>query len=111
MIEPQHSTQDSRPPEDLLVKLHKRLVYRSREVIEESAIDPAVASERGYYLEKTKRGLEQLGFKRSQQRAPALVIPRFNPSGEAIPPQIKPDNPLIEEKRNGNSRPRKYETP
>jgi hypothetical protein len=109
MIEPQHSTQDS-PSEDLLAKLRKRLDYRWREVIEESAIDPAVAWERGYYLEKTKRGLARLGFTRSQQRAPALVIPRFSPSGESIPAQIKPDNPL-EEERNGKSRPRKYETP
>src|SRR5215213_1767230 len=109
MIEPQHSKQDS-SPDDLLAKLRKRLGHRWREVSEESAIDPAVAWERGYYLEKTKKGLERLGFKRSQQRAPALVIPRFDPSGDKIPAQIKPDNPLIEE-RNGKSRPRKYETP
>src|SRR5215203_2041067 len=110
MIAPQqHSTQDS-PPDDLLAKLRKRLEHRWREVIDESAIDPAVAWERGYYLEKTKRGLERLGFKRSQQRAPAIVIPRFSPCGEPIPPQIKLDNPLVEE-RNGKSRPRKYETP
>src|SRR5215216_7496280 len=101
--------QDS-PPDDLLAELRKRLDHRWREITEESAIAPAVALERGYYLEKTKRGLERLGFKRRQQRAPAMVIPRFSPSGEPIPPQIKPDNPLSEE-RNGKSRPRKYETP
>src|SRR5918994_7803831 len=110
MIEPQDSIQDSLPG-DLLAKLRKRLDHRWREVSEESAIDPAVAWERGYYLEKTKRGLERLGFKRSQQRAPALVIPRFSPSGDPIPAQIKPDNPLVEEERNGKSRPRKYDTP
>src|SRR5215212_11438172 len=109
MITPQHSTQDG-PPDDLLAKLRRRLDYRWREITEESAIDPAVALERGYRLETTKRGLERLGFKRSQQRAPALVIPRFSPCGEPILPQIKPDNPLVEE-RNGKSRPRKYETP
>src|SRR5215210_4988523 len=109
MIAPQHSTQGS-PPDDLLAKLRERLDHRWQEVTEESAIDPAAALERGYYLERTKRGLERLGFKRSQQRAPAIVIPRFSPCGEPIPPQIKPDNPLIEE-RNGKSRPRKYETP
>jgi hypothetical protein len=110
MIAPQqHSIQNS-PPDDLLAELRKRLDYRWREIAEESAIDPAVALERGYRLEKTKRGLERLGFKRSQQRAPAIVIPRFSPSGERIPAQIKPDNPLVEE-RNGKSRPRKYETP
>jgi len=77
MIAPtQHSKQDS-PSYDLLAKLRERLEHRWREFTEESAIDPAVAWERGYYLEKTKRGLERLGFKRSQQRAPAIVIPRF----------------------------------
>src|SRR5215213_4832243 len=109
MIAPQHSTQDS-PPDDLLAKLRRRLDYRWREITEESAIDPAVALERGYYLEKKKRGLEQLGFKRSQQRTPAIVIPRFSPSGESIPPQIKPDEPRIEE-ANGKRRAIKYETP
>jgi len=100
--------QDS--PPDALAKLRERLDHRWREVTEESGIDPAVALERGYRLEKTKSGLERLGFKRSQQRAPAIVIPRFSPCGEPIAPQIKPDNPLVEE-RNGKSRPRKYETP
>ena len=78
MIAPQHSIQDN-APDDLISELRKRLDHRWREVTEESAIDPAVAWERGYYLEKTKRGLERLGFKRSQQRAPALVIPEFSP--------------------------------
>src|SRR5215213_77871 len=110
MIAPQQHSIQTSPPDDLLTKLRRRLDYRWREVTEESAVDPAVAWERGYYLEKTKRGLERLGFKRSQQRAPALVIPRFSPSGEPIASQIKPDNPLVEE-RNGKSRPRKYETP
>src|SRR5215204_1064701 len=109
MIAPQHSTQDG-PQDELLATLRRRLDYRWREITEESAIDPEVALERGYYLEKKKSGLEQLGFKRSQQRTPAIVIPRFSPCGESIPAQIKPDKPLVEE-RNGKSRPRKYETP
>jgi AAA domain/Domain of unknown function (DUF3854) len=86
------------------------LDYRWREITEESAIDPAVALKRGYYLEKSKRGLERLGFKRRQQRVPAIVIPRFSPSGESIPPQIKPDDPRIEE-ANAKRRAIKYETP
>src|SRR5215213_5501502 len=55
-------------------------------------------------------GLERLGFKRSQRRTPAIVIPRFSPSGESIQPQIKPDEPRIEE-ANGKRRAIKYETP
>src|SRR5215211_4951484 len=110
MIAPQQQSIQDSPPDDLLAKLRERLDHRWQEVTEESAIDPVVASERGYYLEKTKRGLERLGFKRSQQRVPALVIPRFSPSGDPISAQIKPHNPHVEE-RNGKSRPRKYETP
>src|SRR5215213_7466609 len=111
MIAPQqHSIQNS-PPGDLLAELRERLDNRWRVITEESAIDPAVALERGYYLEKRKKGLERLGFKRSQQRVPAQVIPRFSPSGESIPAQIKPDNPLVEERNGKKSRPRKYETP
>jgi hypothetical protein len=125
MIAPQqHSIQDSPPDqktrgngtsplptdrEKALQKLRERLGYRWPEIVEESNIDPIVALERGYYLEKTKAGLDRLGFKRSQQRAPAIVIPRFSPSGEPIPPQIKPDNPWIKD-RDGNDVRRKYES-
>lgn len=89
-------------------KLRQRLDYRRREIVEASGIDPAVAVERDYYLEKTKIGLERLGFKRSQAHAPAMVIPRFGPSGEEIPPQSKPDSPGLNPK---TGKPRKYETP
>jgi hypothetical protein len=101
--------QDS-PPDDLLAKLRKSLEHRWREITKESSIAPVVAWERGYRLEKTQAEFKRLGFGRSQPRAPALVIPRFSPSGEPILPQIKPDKPHVE-KRNGKSRPRKYETP
>jgi hypothetical protein len=56
MIEPQHSIQDS-IPYDLLAKLRKRLDYKWPEIIQESAIDPAVALERGYYIDKTEHTL------------------------------------------------------
>jgi hypothetical protein len=56
MIAPQHSIQDN-PPDDLLAKLRECLDYKCQEIIQESAIDPVVAWERGYYLEKTKAGL------------------------------------------------------
>ncbi len=82
----------------------------NRELVEESGIDPAVAAERGYYLEKTKKGLEQLGFTRNQQQVPAMVIPRFSPSGEDIPPQIKPESPRLAGSR-GKVREVKYDYP
>jgi hypothetical protein len=90
--------------------LRRRLDYRYREIVRESGIDPLVAAERDYYLEKTKKGLERLGFTRKQQKAPAMVIPRFSPSGEEIPPQIKPDSPRLVESR-GKVREIKYDYP
>jgi hypothetical protein len=95
--------------EEARQRLRERLDYRYHEVVEESGIAPDVAVERDYHLEKTKTGLSALGFARSQQRAPAIVIPRFSPSGEEIPPQIKPDSPRIVE-RNGTIREVKYES-
>jgi RecA-family ATPase len=90
-------------------RLRERLDYRYREIVEESDIAPEVADERGYYLEKTKKNLDRLGFSRNQQLPPAIVIPRFSPSGEEIAPQIKPDSPRTE-KRNGKISVCKYES-
>jgi hypothetical protein len=95
--------------EDAKQKLRASLDYKYHEIVENSGIDPEVALKRGYYHEKTKAGLGRLGFKRRQQRAPAIVIPRFAPSGEEIPPQIKPDNPNIE-LPDGSFKDLKYET-
>jgi len=91
-------------------ELRRRLDYRYEEIVRESGIDPLVAAERDYYLEQTKKGLERLGFTRKQQKAPAMVIPRFSPSGEEIPPQIKPDSPRMVESR-GKVREVKYDYP
>lgn len=89
--------------------LRKQLDYRYREIVEQSGIEPEVALERGYYLEKTKKNLERLGFTRRQQQVPAIVIPRFAPSGEEIAPQIKPDSPRLVEADKG-ARQVKYES-
>jgi hypothetical protein len=40
-----------------------------------SAIDGAVAHERGYYSVERKQDLERVGFARSQQNVPSLVVP------------------------------------
>jgi hypothetical protein len=90
-------------------RLRKRLDYRYHEIVKESGIAADVALERDYYLEKAKSGLKALGFARSQQQTPAIVIPRFAPSGEEIAPQIKPDSPRIMEK-DGTLREVKYES-
>ncbi len=104
------STIHDRSPERTQDQLRERLDWRRREIVEASGIDPEVALERGYYLEKTKVGLQRLDFTRAQQQAPAIVIPRFSPSGEKIPPQIKPDAPRRVES-GGKVREVKYETP
>ncbi len=92
-------------------ELRKALDYHYREIIEGSGIDPAVALERGLFLEKTKAGLRRIGFaKHYQQRAPALVIPRVAPSGEDIEPVIKPGDPRMEKKKSGEEREIKYES-
>jgi hypothetical protein len=68
--------------------------------------------ERGYYIETSQRGLRRLGFSRSQEKLlPALVIPRYSPSGAEIPPQIKPDNPRTETADGRRRKHIKYETP
>src|ERR687894_1282213 len=66
--------------------LRQRLEYphHRRMLLEESAISPAVAVERGYYTARTKAELARLGFSKLQQREPALVIPMYSPSGELV---------------------------
>ena len=97
--------------EDVRRRLRERLDYKAREIVDESGVYPDVALERDYYLERTKKGLERLGFKRGQCQAPAIVIPRFAPSGEEIPPQIKPNSPRLKETRGGGVREVKYDYP
>nr|MDP9480001.1 AAA family ATPase [Actinomycetota bacterium] len=106
----QQKTSSDAGTEEALRKLRERLDWKIREIVEGSGIDPEVALERDYYLEKTKIGLQRLGFTRNQQRPSAIVIPRFSPSGEEIPPQIKPDSPRLVENP-GKLREIKYEYP
>ena len=95
---------------DATEKLRQQLDYKYREVVEDSGVAPEVALEQGYRLEKTKAGLRREGYtSRSQQRVPALVIPRIAPSGERIAPVIKPDSPREIEER-GKKRVLKYES-
>jgi hypothetical protein len=78
------------------------------EILAASAIDPAVAAERGYVSVDTKARLESAGFVRSQRIAPGLLIPIYGTDGELRLHQYRPDNPRLEGK---TSKPRKYETP
>jgi hypothetical protein len=68
----------------------------AHELVAESAIDPAVAVERGYWVAMEKLELKDLGFTRMYRRieVPALVIPRRSPDGETTRYQIKPRVPM-----------------
>ena len=92
-------------------QLRRTLDYRYREIVADSGIAPDVALERGYRLERTKAALAREGFtSRFQQRVPAIVIPRFAPSGEKITPVLKPDSPRELQSKPGKRRVVKYET-
>jgi hypothetical protein len=76
-----------------------------RRLIEESAISPEVAEERGYCTARRKDELKALGFADYQCRLPALVVPIHNVAGEIVLYQARPDRPR---RRNGKAI--KYET-
>jgi hypothetical protein len=65
------------------------------QVLQASAIDPAMIAERGYRTVTTKAELARLGFSRSQERVPTLVIPIYGPAGEIVSYQSRPDEPRI----------------
>src|SRR5215203_5621391 len=68
----------------------------ARELVVESAIDPTVALERGYWVAMEKLDLKDLGFTYMYRRieVPALVIPRRSPDGATTRYQIKPRVPM-----------------
>jgi Domain of unknown function (DUF3854) len=72
-----------------------------------SAISRAVARERGYFSAEHERKLEQLGFGRTQQLVPSLVIPIHGVVAGEQPWFIhRPDQPRVKDGRT-----RKYEIP
>ena len=64
---------------------HKRMLF------EESAIDPGVAAERGYYTARRRSEVPR-AFKDYQRRV-GLVVPTGSPDGETVGYQIRPDRP------------------
>jgi len=74
---------------------HRRTLY------DESAIDPGVARERGYYTARRRSEVPET-FQDYQRRV-GLVVPMFSPDGETVGYQLRPDRP-----RKGGP---KYETP
>jgi hypothetical protein len=96
-----------------MMKVEKRLrdlldfPHHHQQLIEESAIDPRVVLEREYRTVTTKAELGHLGFSKSQQLVPALLIPMYSPRGELATYQIKADCP----RQDKDGKPIKYETP
>ncbi len=78
-----------------LSDVHQRMLY------EESAADPDVAKERGYYTARRRSEVPEAFL--NYQRKPGLVVPMFSPDGETVGYQLRPDRP-----RKGGP---KYETP
>jgi hypothetical protein len=72
----------------------------AHELVEESAIDPTVALERGYWVAMNRLDLKPLGFTRIYRviDVPALVIPRRSPDGETTRYQVKPKSSWRTEK-------------
>jgi hypothetical protein len=85
----------------------RELHEQHRRLLEDSAIRDDVATERGYFSVHAKRDLEALGFGRSQQVVPTLMIPIYGVVNGEPPWYIhRPDEPRIKD-----GRPRKYEIP
>jgi hypothetical protein len=86
-------------PQPLLLPHHQ-------ELIRASAISERVADARGYRSMTTRAAAARLGFGKTQQNVPALLIPVHSVTGEVVTYQLRPDSPRV---RDG--KPVKYETP
>jgi hypothetical protein len=74
---------------------HGGLSESHRQLLEASGISADVSAARGYRTLTSRAELGRLGFGRSQQRTPALLIPIWNVNGEIGSYQIRPDEPRI----------------
>jgi P4 family phage/plasmid primase-like protien len=85
--------------ESPLLEQHQRL-------LDASAINPGIARRRGYFSVANAGALRGLGFSRTQERTPTLLIPLWNVHGLVVCHQARPDYP-----RERDGKPVKYETP
>ena len=76
-----------------------------RKFLRVRAVADEVATDRGYSSAIRKSDLERLGFGRSQQLVPTLVIPVWSVRAEVESYQLRPDKPRLNDK----GKPRKYE--
>jgi hypothetical protein len=81
------------------------LQEQHRKFLRDRAVADDVAAGRGYRSAIKKSELERLGFSRTQQLIPALVIPIWSVRGAVESYQIRPDQPRLHKK----GKPSKYE--
>lgn len=84
-----------------------RLFDQHAHLLAESAISVDVATERGYVSVDTKKRLDDLGFTKTAQSIPGLLIPIHGVDGTIRLYQYRPDMPRMAK----DGRERKYETP
>jgi len=78
-----------------------------RHLQEDSGLSLEVIRERGYRSLLGRSELEKLGFAKTQQRTPGILIPLWGVDGKQAGYQYRPDNPRLSQK----GRPIKYENP
>jgi len=83
------------------------LLPHHQALLDASGISRDVAAARGYRSVTTGAELRGLGFKPSQLRVPALLIPQWGVDGRIVNYQIRPDEPRLVRR----GRPIKYESP
>jgi hypothetical protein len=71
----------------MLSDAHLRMLH------DESGITSEVIAARGYRTVTKKAELAKLGFSMAQRLPPALVLPIYNPYGEIVLYQARPDTP------------------
>jgi hypothetical protein len=81
------------------------LLPAHRKFLSVRAVDDGVATERGYQSAVKKSDLLRLGFGRTQQLAPAIVIPIWSVRRAVESYQLRPDKPRLDDK----GKARKYE--
>ena len=83
-----------------------RLFPVHAEMLAASAIDPAIASARGYVTVDTKQRLDGIGITPRGRNVPGLLVPLLRADGSTWGYQYRPDEP-----RERNGKAVKYETP
>ena len=74
---------------------HQLSAEHRRTLEQQSGISPEVIAERGYRTIDKRAEALRLGFAEAQARAPALLLPVWDVSGEVASYQLRPDEPRL----------------